>query len=253
MEEQIFDMSPAEKQIETLGREFPSPSGLGLHSDAEERFLLLAHLQHIVDNPSFAVDFHEIEGLLLELGSLLRNCSLFEQDSPEIFEDPHQRSDCLGNVLMRRSVQHHSDQEIIEKIGDGLLDLVHQAAELYRKGRALDSKVTQVSAQIGDFDDTESESILAAKAKIVKLRRDNCRLESRNWRLYSRLESMRIQLKAARKLKASRSCQATSASGSKAQSPGIDVMSISMEESQDHPRKMTKTNSLESQTDCLRW
>lgn len=164
--------------------EEPIEEGIFHHHD---RLLVLKKLIDVVEGATCAVVPEDIESLLLDLGLLLQEFSQeYHRNYTDVHEDPQNRGDALGNVKMiNKKVPLAPDQ--LNLLGSGILNLVHKFRDQRRVMAKGYSIAQELTVDFGDYDDVESETILAAKKKIRFLRKENSRLDRRNETLYLRL------------------------------------------------------------------
>jgi hypothetical protein len=204
-------METEELQALIAAREdsFVSPS-----YSVEEKHNLLASLNHLVDNPSFSLRPDEILDLISDLGLMCRNYSRETwKVNPDIFEDPMNRSDSLGNVRMIHKTNHDQFQiDILHHLGDHLCQTSSEFRKVLLKSGKLASTMEGLYPILGQFDDTESETILAGKRKIKDLRNDlfraerkNSALVGENGRLRDKIDKLRSRLAIADQLNPYRS------------------------------------------------
>jgi hypothetical protein len=150
-----------------------------------EKLACLLSIANKVENPTWAVSFEEIQELLIDLGLLLCEVSEDRYAGIEVKEDDR-HSDALGNVLMtHRKVFRNDQTELLQTMGAQLLNLCQCAGKIHRKGTGID-----FPEQFEDYDDAQSEDILAAKRLIRSLRKENFQLDRRNQRLYTRIQKL---------------------------------------------------------------
>jgi hypothetical protein len=63
-----------------------------------ERLKILLRISERIDSDPVALSYPEVGELLLDLGLLLRNARSEQSRGSEVFEDPLNRGDALGNV-----------------------------------------------------------------------------------------------------------------------------------------------------------
>lgn len=159
-------------------------------SHLTSRLELLLTVSRNVDQPAWAISFEEIQELLLNLGSILTQVEIDKRLNKDVFEDPLNRGDALGNVLMISKLKHRHEERIFEPLGEAILGLVHDAADLHQRQQRQGELIEALTYSLGEFDDTETEKILTAKTKVAALRKDNDRLERRNQALWARNEEL---------------------------------------------------------------
>lgn len=154
-----------------------------------ERYQMLSKIAQAAEKPVWAVTSEEIAELLLDLGCLLNNSTLEEHLTKDVFEDPLNRGDALGNVLMISKRHNPISGEWLKVVSETLLDLAHFALKTGRKQRQASLEWEELSPFLDShqFDDLESEEILAAKKKIRMLRTELMKSDRRNKNLWFRL------------------------------------------------------------------
>jgi len=168
--------------------------------NVSERYKILTNLANLADNPTWAVDFDELSLLLLDVGLLLSQTQEKLGRNPTILEDPLNRGDALGNVLMIRKQNSGKDHELLSKIGLALQDIVHQARDIHKSQDHWDEDTSQLTFDLGEFDDAESVSLLKAKKKLAFVRKQNFQLDRKNSRLVRQLDQQKKQLAKLRNL-----------------------------------------------------
>jgi len=157
-------------------------------SDNTNRLLLLLKMAEVADSQSCAVSFEEISELLYDMGLRLSNGEFLSQRNEDVFEDPLNRGDPLGNVRMIHKRFSIPDQGLAESFGKFLVFVVRELVLLRKTKTASWDNWDAILPLIEAYDDTASEEILAAKERIVMLRRDLERLDRRNEALFVRLQ-----------------------------------------------------------------
>jgi hypothetical protein len=222
----------------------------------------LLRMVDIIDNPSVAVSFEDLEELGLLFGTLLLDVNENLHLNPEVFEDPLNRSDSLGNVRMISRKIPAMDSQAFHVVGRVLLDALHEAHLVHERLE----KTAQgwSSLMIGSWDDTSTEEILSAKQFASRLRRENNRLENRNEKLYIlRCKDKQRLLRQKRSLLKVLASAYSSFHGRKtklfelleqnAREIGLctsDFMRLNKIRSR---KSKVVSRSLKSQLDCLRW
>ncbi len=156
----------------------------------QEKLHTLEVLLKRVANPTWAVSPEDIFFLTLDLGLVLSESSEQTRLNPEVFEDPLNRGDALGNVLMISKKQSRQDTGLLREFGEHLLELTHLYQQRFRKEISNQGKLKELLPELerNQIDDVEAEDILAAKKKIVELRRENYKLDRRNESLWIQLQ-----------------------------------------------------------------
>jgi len=151
-------------------------------------FDTLQQIYRRVDNGPVAVSFEDILGLTQELAVFLQNLAQNLRLNPDVFEDPLNRGDPLGNVLMISKKMSLRDHRIGLALGAKIQDLCHDAQQVLHRTKQADESWEDVDYHLDSWDNLSSEEILAAKQKIRSLRIENEKLDRRNEALYRRLE-----------------------------------------------------------------
>jgi hypothetical protein len=154
-----------------------------------EKLALLLKIVERADSANYAVSLEEIVELLLDLGTRLQNGCLNSQRNAEVFEDPQDRPDALGNVTMfHRSQRVDPQEELLQDFGEALTELAHRFYAKARAGEQSWKEWTEVVSTLDMYDDARSWDLLAAKRLVSKLRRENEKLDRRNEKLFLLLE-----------------------------------------------------------------
>lgn len=216
------------------------------------------------DNPSFAVSFEEITEILLDLGLHLSNSVEKRELNQDVFEDPFEKSDALGNVLMIHRQMKRPDTELLNALGRELLTLATAAFHRQQLEEIHSEDIEEISYHIDPYDDSRSEDILAAKRYIVRLRKDNEQLDWRNgylasllckkerslWRLQDKIDTLYLRLEAASIIQAFGS---KPSSGSRKHCP-LNVCTVEEDGNRkNQSRKLECAKKSESQLDNIRW
>jgi hypothetical protein len=212
-----------------------------------------------VDNPTVAVSLEDIVELCLEFGIYLQQVGVNISPNAEVFEDPLNRGDALGNVKMISRKYHLEDLQLIHEIGTCLLDATHSIYSL--QGKVIQNQKDFEDLYLEEWDDVSSEDILAAKQRIQYLRAENNRLDRRNERLYILLEKARTRRKRLlrRVQETLQACRFTPNRGFQAIEsifaiPGHKIKSLeSHGRIEDRTRNSIDERNEDSQTDCLKW
>jgi hypothetical protein len=166
----------------------------GSDQEISENAKIIARLQMLltiaqkVENPSFAVTFEEIIELLLDFGVMCQNSHIYNSRGDDIHDDPLDRTDSLGNILMIHRRMKATDSEILETLGDEIVNLASLAFARFQVQEKYELDADKLFYQIDPSDDTSSESLLDAKRLIAHIRKENLRLDRRNSRLYEKLQ-----------------------------------------------------------------
>lgn len=111
--------------------------------------------------------------LLFDLGTWLANQPDYsEYRNDEVFEDPLNRGDELGNVRMIHRKVPKVETEISHQLAEGLTQLAHEAFLRLRKQEATADLIDGLFYHLEEADDLESETIMGAKRRIAETRRE---------------------------------------------------------------------------------
>jgi hypothetical protein len=220
---------------------------------------LLKKICSRVDNPSVAVSLEDIVELCLEFGLYLQQVDVNLSPNFEVFEDPLNRGDALGNVKMISRKYHLEDLDLVHEIGTALLDATHSIYSLQRK--EIQNQKGFEDLYLEEWDDVASEDILAAKQRIQSLRAENKRLDRRNERLYilkekARKRRDRLVRRVQETLEAYKftPLRGFYAIESIFAIPGHKIKSLeSNGRIEDRTRNSIDERIEDSQTDCLKW
>jgi hypothetical protein len=109
--------------------------------------------------------------LLSDIGVMLQTYNNERLElNPDIFEDPLNRGDALGNVRMIHKPQTLFDQNLLESLGDALLTLCHEYFLRWREGQRVATSIQDDDYGLGEWDMVRCEEIHVAKKLIKKLR-----------------------------------------------------------------------------------
>lgn len=228
---------------------------------------LIKSLINLVDRPLSQLSFEETIELLLELAL---NLQYFEEQlyrNDEVYEDPLNRGDDLGNVRMIHQKIRVQDTQVLRDLGFSLQFLAHRAMEDHQRKENSYLKWQEALYHLILIDDLESEDILAAKQRIALLRKENQKLEHRNLQLYGRICELRDQkdkyhliakvFGSALRFEENRYQAFPGASPAVWDSmmkTSTDICTVGENgRHKEHPRKMSKAKNHKSQMDCLRW
>lgn len=152
--------------------------------------LTLCKIGAMVDHPIWAVSDEEIAELLIDLGCSLQNASQKLSLNDEVFEDPLNRSDVLGNVTMFHTKRKRQETQSLMHLGVALIEIADLFLKHQLQANSIQQAWEEISHDLDQFsiDDHLSSDILAAKRQIIMLRKSNMKLDRRNERLWMRLK-----------------------------------------------------------------
>lgn len=153
-----------------------------------EKLCLLKSIANIANNVHNCLSLEEIGELMLDLGSSLMGSQEDIRRNPEVFEDPLNKSDVLGNVQMIHKALKAYEHENLENFGEALVIITHSFLQANRKQKVLDFTSDEVYQDLDPFDDARSEDLLEAKKTIRRLRKEIGSLDRRNESLWYRLK-----------------------------------------------------------------
>lgn len=146
---------------------------------------ILYELTERVSNPTWSLSLEEAVELLQDLALIFQGSDLITNLGSHV-EEKDYLSDDLGNICMvTKTDRTRLSSEILISVGEVLAMLAHQ---LFQKGlheRQIDLRWQHVDLEM--FDDYQSEDILVGKELIQKLRKENNRLDRRNWFLVQKI------------------------------------------------------------------
>jgi hypothetical protein len=157
-------------------------------SNTHQKLLLILQIIEKVENPSVDLSFLEITDLLSDVAELLLQAADRPSgENPDVFEDPLNRGDDLGNVRMISHKIPRAQQETCKEIGFLIYYILYKYRMQISDLRHYESLVEEIDFRTGDWDLVECEDSLKSKARISMLRKDNYRLDQKNYRLTCRL------------------------------------------------------------------
>jgi len=135
-----------------------------------------------VERPQASFQETEILEVLFDFGLFVQDLGQNSTRNPEVFEDPLQQVDSLGNVLMKHKKISQTTSEFFSLLGQKILDLAHEGTLFHKHEERSDQMLKET--YLTDTDDIQAEETAVAKWKIGLLRREGKRqaLETRRLR-----------------------------------------------------------------------